>query len=300
MISHAQNFQKATRAVYAAAMFDVDGTLTEMGRQEIPQPLKRALAQASAKVPMAICSGRKFDGILSRLEEILQQGEDPKALRAQWTLFVENGAIGVKYNPASEEYERFYEYLWPEKELSQEKVYRLLEKVTPAVKPSEIRKNECNVGVYPIHRAHYTPEKLAQITARLAAAVKEALSPQKGSDYFHVIDSGVAVHVMAKFPDKDFAIQQYAQFLREEKKLPIGPEAREILVVGDQPGPGFNDEKFLAGEWGTPFTAGFHSVNGPWPIPIVDEKGGRLNGPSATLHLIHQIFLVQSPPHPLS
>jgi hypothetical protein len=141
---------------------------------------------------------------------------------------------------------------------------------------------------------------LAQITARLAAAAKEALNLLKGSGRFHVIDSGVAVHVMAKFPDKDFAIEQYAKYLREERKLSIGPEAREILVVGDQPGEGFNDEKFLEGKWGAPFTAGFHSVNSPWPIPIVDEKGDRLNGPSATLHLIHQIFLVQSPPHPLS
>lgn len=268
-------------------MFDVDGTLTEMGQQEIPQSLKRALVQASVKVPMAICSGRKFDGILSRLEEILQP-------RSQWTLFVENGAIGVKYNPTSGAYERFYEYLWPEKKLSQEKVYRLLKKIAPAIEACDIRQNECNVGVYPIHRAHYTPQKLAQVTARLAAAVKEALGPQKGSDYFHVIDSGVAVHVMAKFPDKDFAIQQYARFLREEKNLPIGPEAREILVVGDQPGPGFNDEKFLAGKWGTPYTAGFHKVSGPWPIPIFDAKGKRLTGPFATQVILEEVFLKEN------
>jgi hypothetical protein len=68
--------------------------------------------------------------------------------------------------------------------------------------------------------------------------------------------------------------------------LTIGSEAREILIVGDQPCVGCNDEKLLEGKWGTPFTAEHINPGKPYPIPVFSEKGEILKGPTATLSLL--------------
>lgn len=300
MITHAQQFQEALQKSYVAAMFDIDGTLTEMGQQEIPFQLRQTLVSVSAHIPVALCSGRKVEGILKKLEEILEAAPEEKRerLRAQWTFFLENGAIGVRYNPSTKTHERFYEFLWPEKKMAQKKVAALLEQSMPTIDPCEIRMNECNVGVYPLKRATYTPEYLAAITAEMATQMRQQLRTWPYANDFHVIDSGVAVHVMQTFPDKDFAIEQFGQWLRKERGLSIGLKAREILVVGDQPGPGFNDEKFLEGKWGTPFTVGTHLLaQTEYPIPVFSEDQGlsqRLVGPEATQHLLQRVFLLSN------
>lgn len=284
MIPQPLSFADALAQPYRAAMFDIDGTLTEMGESHVPQPLRHKLCEVSRAVPVAFCSGRKFDGILGKLEEILAEvspAERP-ALRRNWYFFLENGAIGVRYNAKEEQHERFYTFEWPESLIPIMEMQSLVAREVSSLARAEVRRNEFNVGIYP-------EKALAEITAVIASHLKLYLKTRSDWGIFHVVDSGVAVHVMPKFPDKDYGIVRFAEVLREERGVTFSPEIREILVVGDQPGPGFNDERFLNGKNGTPFTVG-RRLAGAFPLSV-EREGVPLNGPEGTLHLLNAIKL---------
>lgn len=287
MIAHQKSFKEAIGRTYHGALFDIDGTLAEVGTHEIPMPLKVKLAELSRTVPMGFCTGRRFDGILEKLQEILDHAEDEEASRRNWYLFLENASIGVRYNPTTKAYERFYEFLWPEKYLAMRTVYDLLEAPMKALDDCELRMNECNVGVYVTFRERYGKAELRAVTAKMAHLARELLTNVPGAETFHVVDSGVAVHVISRQADKDTGIREFAKILRQQG-YSIGPEAREILVVGDQPGPGYNDEKLLEGKWGTPFTADMILPDQLYPIPIFEGER-MLSGPDATLSLLNRI-----------
>jgi len=205
-------------------------------------------------------------------------------------LFLENGSMGLRFNPATAEYEKFYQINWPHDTLSMEEVYRDLQRKLPAIFDKVMfRMNECNIGMYVPNRDHYTKKELGTITAALAMGACEALAGFEGHEQVKVIDSGVAAHIIPVDGDKDRGIREFAGILRDERTITIGLEAREILIIGDQPCQGCNDEKLLEGKWGTPFTAEHINPGQHYPIPIFNENGEVLTGPEATLSLLRRV-----------
>ena len=63
-------------------------------------------------------------------------------------------------------------------------------------------------------------------------------------------------------------------------------EVKDLVCIGDQPQPGGNDEKFLGGHYGTPFTVGDMHPENILPLPVYDDAENILSGPEATLNLI--------------
>jgi hydroxymethylpyrimidine pyrophosphatase-like HAD family hydrolase len=282
------DFEKALTRRYKAIMFDMDGTLTEPGHHEIPDDLMAKIGSLSTTLPMAICSGRRFEGILDKIQPFMDAAPDQALARKNWHLFLENGSIGIRYDVEKGEYDRFYQIDWPEEKISIQAVFEEIQKRAPKIDECDMRINECSIGVYPLHRGEYSKQKLAGITAELAQMTNEFLNDFDGRETVHVIDSGVAIHVIPTNGDKDRGIKEFADILRNNWGMDLDEDARDILIVGDQPNKGCNDEKFLEGKCGTPFTAE-HVVDGRlYPIPVF-ENGVVLKGPSATLSLLNQI-----------
>ena len=283
-------FEKALAGHYVAAMFDIDGTLMETGAYEFSREVVEALAALSMKIPLAICSGRRVEGLIEMMTPIFEAAPDPLLARKNWVLFLENGAMGLRFNASTNEYEKFYQIDWPHNELPMPEVLKKIQTKLPKILPNVIfRTNECNIGIYVPDRKNYPLKELAHITARLATATRQMLKNFKHGDRVRVADSGVAAHILPVDGDKDRGIREFAHMLRTERDLAVSPEAREILIIGDQPCAGCNDEKFLEGKWGTPFTAEHLNPERPYPIPIFSEKGEVLSGPEATLSLLRRV-----------
>jgi len=69
---------QAMKRQYISAMFDIDGTLTEMGSQEIPLPLAQKLADLSLKMPLAFATGRNLNHLEGKLDQIISRSKTQK------------------------------------------------------------------------------------------------------------------------------------------------------------------------------------------------------------------------------
>lgn len=284
-----KHFDEALAQTYVAAMFDVDGTLIETGGGGFPAELVETMAELSMTVPLAICSGRRLEGMIEMMEPFFAAAPDRAKAQENWTFFLENGSMGLAWNSETQRYEKFYQVDWPAEHISMVEVHEKAAAILPAVFSKVVlRMNECNLGIYVPDRHLYLKQELGKITASLAEATRKLLMEFEQHELVHVIDSGVAAHIIPAEGDKDRGIQEFARILREEHGLVIGPEAREILIIGDQPGAGFNDEKLLEGKWGTPFTAEHINPGHIYPIPVFNEKEEILKGPEATLSLLRR------------
>ncbi|MDP2624871.1 MAG: hypothetical protein Q8P27_01665 [Candidatus Peregrinibacteria bacterium] len=287
MITYENLFQEAITRRYVAAMFDVDGTLTQMGSGDIPKPLLEHIGQLSMQVPLAICTGRRFKGILDKLQLFIDEAPDEMVARKNWYLFIENGAIGIRYNSETQEYERFYQIDWPEEHITMQSTLETILPLVEAVHPVETRLNECNIGIYPLNQNGYTKKELAEITSDMSTVIRDSLNTIPEGERLQVVDSGIATHVIDIRADKDRGIREFGNILRN-RGIKLTEQDREILIIGDQPGEGCNDAKFLEGKWGTPFTAEHLFEGREYPIPIF-ENGEILKGPTATMSLLKQI-----------
>lgn len=289
-------FQRALGRRYVAAMFDIDGTLMETGAYEIPPDVVRTLAELATRVPLAICSGRRLEGLMELMDPVFRAAPHPEAARANWTFFLESGAMGLTFNPSTGAYEKFYQIDWPTSGPTMDEMFERVRIEIPKVFPKvTFHKNECNIGMYVPNRERFDLKELGKITSDMAQAARRLLKEFEHSDELRVVDSGVAAHILPRDGDKDRGIREFARILRDEYGLSIGPEAREILIVGDQPCAGCNDEKLLEGKWGTPFTAEHLNPGSPWPIPIFNAQGTILTGPEATVSLLKQATFVSAP-----
>ena len=262
-------------------MFDIDGTLTTIGKREIPEDLARKLAEVSLEVPMAFATGRVLPQVLQKLEEILKYSEDPEKSRRNWCAICENGALGYFYNPETEDYETFYNIEWDESVIDREDLKERLEEKLGGIEDSvELRQTQILIR---ITRNDVFSEEILQKVLEAAEISREVLTEYPGNEEFEALESGIAVHLSPKDANKDQGIKRFAEYLGLE--LP----AREILVVGDQPCSGGNDVALLRGDYGTPYTAGEIEEGMEWPLPILGDNGERLEGPEATLRILQEV-----------
>jgi HAD superfamily hydrolase (TIGR01484 family) len=283
---------------FKAAMFDFDGTVTEKGVFYPPQEMADTLAALSKKVPIAFCTGRQLEsfeehGLKILLEEI--DVPERQAFLENLYLMGENGAIGYFFNTNIDEFEEFYRAPWPDHFINREELKILLNKEIAefgSIKPHHNHR----VVIVMSTKNHGSEETDIEGTYQLSSEIYEItcgilrrIDPEF-EKYLHVGNSGIGVLVGPADGDKDLGIKKFAEFLNESRMAKIDPKAREILVVGDRPQKGGNDEYLLNGVYGTPYTVGNYDESMKWLSPVLDENGERLLHFRGTIYLLKKSF----------
>jgi len=282
-------FTDAMKRQYAGAIFDIDGTLTVRGDEFIPAFMIDALATLSLNLPIAVCTGRRLDQALDRISPIFMRSKNPLYSQVQWVLICENGSVGYYFDEKTKKYIQFHkvDYPYPE-EQRQELFHKLKEKFSD--KTDECFMNEVSMVFRPLYRQDPDREALRKRSYELGVLLQEAVSLMDPKKLISVSEAGIGVNISPANGDKDKGVLAFAKFLREQRGYQIDAEARDILVVGDQPGALGNDRKFLNGVYGTPFTVGDTVMGKVWPLPVFEMHGDkRLIGPEGTLSLLQQV-----------
>lgn len=269
--------QKALKHPFKAVAFDVDGTLTHFSRFVIPRELAQTLVQIPAHIPRAICTGRDIDFIHTQLEHICSHAEDPITERTRWTIFAENGAKAYHWNRRKKDYETLFEVPWPspyDKAVMEAEIQKHLgRRIVVSVRDHTlVMRNPSWTYLFP---------KLTRLLSRHNHGRLDTLLKREGWDKdFLIQDSGIGNVLLSRESGKGHAMERWAKHL----KIPL----KDILVVGDQPKEGGNDEDFLSGKYGTPFTVG-ELTHKALPFPVHDQSGHRLKGPEGTQALLEQV-----------
>lgn len=274
-------------------MFDIDGTLTEIGSNEIPISLAKRLAELSLRIPLAFATGRNLNHIIGKMGQILAHSTDPGTTRKNWYVICENGAAGFFYNLDKWDYEEFYRINWDENLINRAELKKALEEaLKDLIDSMEMRTTQFLIRP---KKEGMTIEEINILTAKITQISREILVKFPNSDQFEVLDSSIAVHISPKNANKDQGIKRFTKFLEEKLGLDTGESARNIMVVGDQAAPGRNDYALLKGDYGTPFTVGDASSDSKWPLQVLNGEK-ILTGPMATLYLLENNFFNASSP----
>ncbi len=275
--------EKATRRAlqkrYKAVAFDIDGTLTALGRWIIPHSLRQTLLSLPKNIPLAFCTGRSFDHIKGKLAHITEKAKDEEAERKRWSVLAENGGACYEYHPRKKDHELFYEVSWPK------------HRITPEAMEAFI-KDKYGWHCVIVIRDHsvvirfpdwfYLFPKTTRIVSRhTASSLRNLFKKMDLDEHFLIQDSGIGCLIIPAESGKGKAVKRWAKHL----KIPL----KDILVIGDQPLKGENDEEFLNGHFGTSFTVGHQSHN-TYPLPVLDERGRKLRGPEGTEYLLKALF----------
>ena len=278
----------AQRKIRAIA-FDIDGTLTPFSRFEVPASLRKKLMNLPADLPVAICSGRKLWYIKEKFADILT-GPNRFA-------FCENGGVAYRYNPDAssidstglnssgklsdgvhEGFEELCKISWPEEKMSREEFGKFINKgMGPFI---HIRVSKYSmVTIYPSF-LYKIPRLVRFVSGRSARKLRHILKKAGFNETFDVLDSGIGNIILPRTSGKGNAMQRWAEHL--------GIPVSQIITVGDQAGPGENDEDFLSGENGTAFTVG-KLTDRIYPLPVLGPDGESLSGPAGTSFLLDQL-----------
>ena len=275
--------EKTTHAAlnhrYKAVAFDIDGTLTELSRWTIPETLCAVLNNLPREVPLAFCTGRSIDHIKGKLTHIFKNAPDEAVQRKRWHILAENGGAGFTWNPRKKDYDKFLDVTWPNAVITQDALEAFI-------------KDKLGWHVVIITKEHsmvirfhdwiYVFPRIARLFSRRTAKVLARLFARMGIEKEIIIqDSGIGNLLIPKESGKGKAIARWAKHL--------GIPVRDILVIGDQANPGENDEEFLCGKYGTPFTVGRQTAN-LYPLPVLDDRGRKLWGPRGTEWLLRKLF----------
>ena len=270
---------RALQKKYKAVAFDIDGTLTHFGRWVIPSSLRETLLSLPKTIPLAFCTGRSYDHIVKKLNHICETAADPIAEHKRWYVLAENGGACYEYKSKKKSHELFHEVHWPTQLISQEALAAQI-------------KNKYGWHVQVVIRDHslvvrypdwlYLFPRSTRIISRHTASSFRRFFEKIGLDgHFQIQDSGIGLLVIPEKSGKGKAVRAWSRHL----KIPLS----QILVIGDQPLKGENDEEFLSGRFGTPFTVG-HQGHNNFPLPVLDGNGRKLKGPAGTEFLLKRLF----------
>ncbi|MFA4814732.1 MAG: HAD-IIB family hydrolase [Candidatus Gracilibacteria bacterium] len=275
--------EKATHAAmkrkYKAVVFDIDGTLTELSRWLIPGTLCAALNNLPPAVPLAFCTGRSIEHIKGKLLHIFKYAKNPELQQKRWHILAENGGAGYTYNPRKKDYEKFFNVTWPDAVITQDALEAFIKNKLGWHVQIFIKEHSMVVR---FHDWIYIFPRIARIVSRHTAKQLMRLFKKMGIEKDLLVqDAGVGDLIIPSRSGKGKAVARWAKHL----KIPL----RTILVIGDQASPGENDEEFLCGKYGTPFTVG-RQTSKLYPLPVLDEKGKKLWGPRGTEWLLKILF----------
>jgi HAD superfamily hydrolase (TIGR01484 family) len=275
---HKKAFASALSHTYKAVAFDVDGTLTHFARFIVPHFMREALVAIPERIPKAFCTGRPINHISTHLEHICSAAADPLKEKKLWTAITENGGAGYSYHPKKDTYEPFFEVPWPEKLISPDALEAFIKDKFGGHVDVAIR-SHCMVTYYP-KWTYLFPHLIQIVSHHIAARLRTLLKKMNLEGEILVQDSGIGNILIPKASGKGKAIKRWADYL--------GIDPKDILVIGDKPLPGENDEEFLNGRVGVPFTVGSLTEN-LLPLPVLDMRGRRLRGPKATAYLLGKV-----------
>ena len=269
-------------------MLDVDGTLTDQKKETIPDYLGRFLADFSETTPLAICTGRRLDLLTSKMDPVWKHAKDLNRCKKNWMFFCENGAIGYEYDAELNDYRDFYSVNFP---FSEEKRVQLFERLKSAMegKISQAYMNNVTLVFAPVSRGSGDLELTAKESHELAEIASPIIQEFDSKGAITIGDSGMAINIVPRDGDKDRAVYQYGQYLQRKFRFNMSENFKEIVCVGDQPQPGCNDEKFLSGKYGTPFTVGEVYPENESLNVVTDNDGNILKGPRGTLYLLQNL-----------
>lgn len=265
-------YAAAMKQKYKAVAFDVDGTLTEFGRFIIPNYLAFTLEGLPEELPFAICTGRELKYIRGELSHLVH--------KKNRYIFCENGAIGYKYDAKKEDFNLIHEVKWPNNRITPAALEAFM-KDRFGWKISVVVREHSVVEIY-AKWLYIFPKIVKRVSANAGHSLQKLLKDMELDDVLKSQNSGIGNIVMPKAGGKGTAMLAWAKHLR------IKPH--EILVIGDQPEVGGNDEEFLSGENGTAFTVGQQTKN-VYPLPVIDSRGRKLWGPRGTEWLLKNLKL---------
>lgn len=284
-----QKFKEALEKTYIGCIFDIDGTLTVRGDEFVPAFMYEPLSTLSMKVPMAICTGRKLSHAYEKMAPIFTHSSDPFYAQSQWFFICENGSIGYVYDSQKKQYEEFYRVPYPYPPGHRGSLFS---KLNSALSGKLGTSFLCEVSMVfrPLRYDSITSESLMASCNELLNIIAPIVQTVDPKSVLKIGNSGTGVIVFPYQGNKERGTQEFARYLHEKKGFSISPNAVELVVVGDQPGPYGNDETFLDGRFGMPFTVdGTHPQN-LLPLPVYDVTSGAvLKGPEATIALLQQL-----------
>ncbi len=270
-------YEKAMKHPFKAVAFDVDGTLTTFARFAIPSFMAEVLVAIPENIPRAVCTGRDLKFIHEQIKHICGHSEDPEAEQKRWTVFSENGSVGYRWNPRKKDYDAWFEVAWPKEptmdiveaygkdKLGSQGVFLIREHTMVVRHPDWV----------------YLSPKVTRYMSKRSHGKLHTLFTHNGwLDEFLIQDSGIGNVILPKKSGKGNAMQRWSKALDLSVK--------DILVIGDQPEEGGNDEDFISGRNGTGFTVG-KTTPYVYPLPVLSEAGTRLIGPEGTASLIKQV-----------
>ncbi len=289
-------FQQALQQTYTACIFDIDGTLTVRGDEFIPAFLQPKLAELSMTVPMAVCTARRLQHAHDKLAPLFYHAVDPLKCQANWMLVCENGAVGYVFDPQKKGYSECFREVYPYRDAVPNPFFNHL---------NSRLKDKFGVSFMNVVSMIFRPpleglssDEVLHRSREIALAIQGELPQFDPKGLLAVGDSGIGANIFPKNSNKERGILEFAKSIAAGRGYRISPEAREIVAVGDQPEPLGNDETFLDGTYGTPFTVGEIHPENLLPLPVFDKSGKILNGPEATLFLLEQLHFRDELGHP--
>lgn len=289
-------FQKALQKKYTACIFDIDGTLTVRGDEFIPAFLQPKLADLSMTVPMAVCTARRLQHAHDKLAPLFIHAVDPVRCQANWMLVCENGAVGYVFDVQRKKYRECYREFYPYPEEVRSALFNHMNKRLEGKLSASFMNVVSMVFRPPLEGL--SSEEVLQRSHEIALVIQRELPQFDPKGLLSVGDSGIGANVFLKNSNKERGILEFARSIAASHGFRISPEAREIVAIGDQPEPLGNDETFLDGHYGTPFTVGNTHPQNLLPLPVFDLGGKILNGPEATLFLLEQLKFRDELGHP--
>lgn len=281
-ISHAQEkaYAKAMNRNYKAVAFDVDGTLTPFARFIIPESLKKTISQIPKEVQLIICTGRPIQYILGKIEHIIQASEDPEAERKRWHVISNNGCTVSVYNAKKDEYQMIHEVPWP-MDIDKDVLEAFIKDKMGWHMTVQIREYDV-VGYFP-KWMYLFPRIVKRFSHQMWQRLETVIRHMNLGERLKALDSGIGNLVTPINAGKGPAIALIAKHF----DFPV----KDILCVGDRPEEGGNDEDFLSGQYGTPFSVGALPRK-TYPLPVLNEKQVHVSGPEGTELLLKQIFMI--------
>lgn len=265
--------------LFSAAIFDYDGTLTERSYSSVPPAeLQYIFQQFSGKIPLAICSARILPQMLEKLELLL--GDRYLELRKYWTLFVENGGAGYRFDGS--DFVEFYRVQWPENIFPRKKFDQLVNNFF-SPKVDHISMNQSCYIFRPFGWNKLNSQELLRQCNELEKEAHKFFVQSGGDQFLQLGNSSMGIIFCLKDGDKDRGVQEFG------KLFGMRPPYREIVVVGDRPADFGNDRVFLNGKLATPFSVGEMVSGSIYPSPVLDENSKRLIGPLATAFLLKKL-----------
>ncbi len=282
-------FTEALKQTYVGCLFDIDGTLTVRGDEFIPAFMHETLAGLSMSVPVAICTARNLTDTYEKMAQIFIHASDPAVCQQNWIFICENGSIGYFYDKADKQYKEFYRIPYPYSETHRDDLFKRINAAL-AGKLSNSFKKEIGMVFRPMGEDDKDQEALAARSREIAKIIEQQLEIVDPKRALKIGDSGIGVNVFPYNGNKEQGTLYFAKFIREKLGMNIGEDAKELVVVGDQPGPYGNDELFLNGKYGTPFTVGEVHPENLLPLPVYDLQSNTiLKGPEGTIYLLQQL-----------